>query len=60
MDKVFVVTYPESGWDCVIAVYTGYDTEEEVRKLLDEEAERDTEGEFVIHRVYNINTKSRN
>ena len=54
MEKIFVVTNPENGWDCVhCTVYKGY-TEEEVRELLNEEFERDTEDDFIIHEIYEL------
>ena len=57
MEKLFVVTNPENGWDCVYStLYKGY-TEEEVRELLDEEFGYDTEDDLIIHEIYEINEK---
>lgn len=56
-DELYVVTNPESGWDCVYStVYAGY-TENEVREILDEERGESTEDELIIHQIFNINRK---
>lgn len=55
--KLFVVTNPENGWNCVHkTLYEDY-TEKEVREILDKEYGRNTEDELIIHELYNINSK---
>lgn len=57
-DELFIVTSPESGWDCVHGtVYAGY-TKAEVREILDLERGESTEDDLIIHEIYNINQKN--
>lgn len=52
--SIFVVTNPEDGWDCVRGVYKA-ESEEALRKYLNEESGRDTEDESIIHEQFEIN-----
>ena len=59
---IFVVTYPQNGWDCVRSVYEA-DSEEDVWQSLYEDSESDeyykewkmeAEDNLVVHEKYEI------
>ncbi len=54
--KIFVLTAPEDGWDCVRGVYKAKN-EEDVRRHLEEEKGKpwdQLEDHYIIHEQYEI------
>ena len=54
MEKnLYVVTSPDSGWDCVVGIYKA-SSEEIVREYFNTERGRDTEDNLIIHMQWDI------
>ena len=56
--RIFVVTHPENGWDCVGGVYRA-DSEEDVYEFIAKERGVDSDDEqfrhsVIVHQTYNI------
>ena len=53
--SIFVITYPESGWDCVGGIYEA-DSKEQVLEFIAEERGEtmDNLNDVIVHEVFEI------